>query len=132
MEAANLLLVPYVNILEKIDELLTELLHLKQNLEEIWEIQDLLGLKIKIYIPNLSQQNIPKEIDLRWRSNPGCHQENMTSGWRFLGMAARPLVKTSEILKSVPRGTSKNLNGSLNRPSQLRSRAFSNLMGIVL
>ena len=35
MEAANLLLVPYVNILEKIDELLTELLHLKQNLEEI-------------------------------------------------------------------------------------------------
>ena len=35
MEAANLLLVPYVNILEKIDELSTELLHLKQNLEEI-------------------------------------------------------------------------------------------------
>lgn len=35
MEAANLLLVPFVNILEKIDELLTELLHLKQNLEEI-------------------------------------------------------------------------------------------------
>lgn len=124
-EAANLLLVSCVNILEEIDELLTEL-------EEIWEIQDFLGLKIKIYILSLSQQNIPKEIDLRWRSNPGCHQQNMTSGWRFLGMAARPLVKISEIFKSVLRGTSKNFTGSLNRPSQLSSRAFSNLMGIVL
>ena len=47
-------------------------------------------------------------------------------------MAARPLVKSSEIFKSVPRGTSKNLNVSLNKPSQLSNRAFSNLMGIVL
>ena len=95
-EAANLLLVSCVNILEKTDELLTEL-------EKIWEIQDFLGLKTKIYILSLSQQNIPKETDLRWRSNPGCHQQNMTSGWRFLGMAARPLVKTTEIFKELLR-----------------------------
>lgn len=75
VEAANLLPDSFVNILEKIDELLKELLSFQAKFRENIRNPGLAWFENKnCFISVVSPSKIFSRKDSRQRSNPGCHQ----------------------------------------------------------